>query len=272
MSAANYLPAPALAGLAILAIVGLTWGYASATKPPPVCVASDASRGVTIVVVDTTDPLSPTLARRMTATIENERDKVPVGARLVVLAVNPAEASEPVELASACNPGNSTGSNPLITTGSRLDRRWRDSFVDPVNAAITRAAENPPAKSSPLLETISAVLNRPDFDGRVVLRRLVLISDMVQNDADYSQLGKGDPWKRFEKSELAKDLPLDLSGVDVAVDYLLRPEYRGIQGSKHKAFWAKLASSHGAADFHFIGQPAEPAPAASTDNQTIARR
>jgi len=268
-----------LAGL-WTAIVGGSCGAAimTHTKSDPaldkvsLCKRDASLEGSSMIVVDTTDALNDVHRRRLKVAIEAERDATPVGGRLTLAAINAAKPGEPIELVSVCNPGRAADFNRLFVTASHAEKRWRDAFEHPIHEAIAAAASGNAAASSPIIQSIAAVLTRPDFDARVRNRRLVLSSDLLQHEkGGYSQLAHGDLWKMYQGSALARDIQLDLRGVAVAIDYLPRPQYRTFQGARHLAFWKRLFTEAGAADVAFIGLR-EPEPVLRTIQSTAGNK
>ncbi len=208
----------------------------------------------TLVLIDTTDPLTEIQARRLRAAVEAERDELPRGGRLTLLLLNPDDAGAPVELASLCNPGRAADADPLFHTTSRIDKDWQEGFAAPLDAALAKAGATGAAAASPIIATIAAALTRPDFDRRVPARRLLIVSDLLEyTKGGYSQLAGGNLWKAYAASALARDMPLDLHGVSVAVDYLARPRFAAVQGDTHRRFWVRLFTEAGAPQVQFIG-------------------
>lgn len=207
-----------------------------------------------IVLVDATDALTDIQKRRVKTAVEAERDRLPYGGKLSVVTINSADAGQPIEVVSACNPGKASDSNPLFATPSKVEKRWSEAFGKPVEAAIALASDGPRAANSPLIATVSALLTRPDFDARTPVRRLTIVSDMLEHtQGGYSQLTGGNFWKNYVNSSLARRIALDMRGVSVAIDYLVRPQYAEIQGVSHRQFWQRLFSEAGARDVTFIG-------------------
>lgn len=233
----------------------------------------------TLVLVDTTDPLTDIQIRRLKATLEAERDELPRGGRLTLLLLNPDEPGAPVELASLCNPGRAAEADPLFQTTSRIDKDWHEGFAAPLDAALAKTGATAAAAASPIIATIAAALTRPDFDMRVSARRLVIVSDLLEyTKGGYSQLAGGNLWKAYAGSALARDMPLDLHGVSVAVDYLTRPRFAAVQGDAHRRFWVRLFTEAGAPQVQFIGlrspapeSPESPGPDAARSSRNKGR-
>lgn len=244
-------------GIGLLTAGFGTAGIALMTREPDpsiLCARGAGLRASTLIIVDPTDAFAEVQRRRVRATIEGERDRLAHGGKLTVLVLGDAAPAEPMEIVSVCNPGRPGDLNPLFETVRTAERRWADAFAEPIDAAIRRASDYPPSANSPIIATIAAGLTRPDFDARVPERRLVLISDLLEHQkGGYSQLAGGDFWKAYSGSELARQGPLDLRGLVVSVDYLVRPQFAAIQGERHRRFWQRLFAEAGAREIVFIG-------------------
>jgi hypothetical protein len=238
-------------GAIITTLGGFTTAIIAMTLRPPdpyvLCQRSAVeATATTVVMIDPTDKFDDTHLRRLRTTIETERDRLPKGGRLTLLVLNPHSPWEPVELVSVCNPG--AHANIWFETRAQVEKRWAKTYAEPIEAAIARIGNGAPAANSPIFTTIAAALNRPDFDARVTRRFLVLISDLLEHEQGvYSQL-KGDlnrPWPARAR--------IDLKDVAVRIDYLMRGQYAGIQGEKHREFWARLLMQAGASEVTFVG-------------------
>lgn len=250
--------------------------YVMLNRPPDAVALCESGTRIevsAVVLVDTTDALSEIQRRRVRAAIEVERDRLPRGAKLTIVTINEADPSQPIEVVTACNPGKAADANPLFVTTSQVDKRWSVAFGGPVESAIARASKGPEAASSPIIATVAALTTRPDFDARVGERRLIIISDMLEHQkGGYSQMAGGDFWKAYKTSSLYRLVALDLKGITVGIDYLVRPQYAGVQGTSHRRFWHRLFMEAGAAEVTFIGmQPLEAAPATVPETQAISQ-
>lgn len=246
-----------------LVIITAVGGIASAAvmmarRPPDaeiLCARSAlAAAATTAIIIDATDRFSQDQRQRLITTVESERDRLPRGGRLILVAVNPDQPWEPVELAAVCQPGTADQANPFFATRSKIEARWQRLYGEPIAQAVRRALERASAERSPIIVTLAAVLARADFDGRVIARRLVVISDLLEHDkTGYSQLRGGDHWGLYQASLLPRTVRLDLKSVEVNIDYLQRGQFAGIQGPRHQAFWLRLLGEAGASKVQFLG-------------------
>lgn len=208
----------------------------------------------TMIMVDATDSFTEDQRRRLKSTIEAERERLPEGGRLILVSLNPDAAWEPTELVSVCNPGKGETANPLLVTRSKVEKRWRSAYGDPIDKAVQLSMDRGVSERSPIIITLAALLARADFDTRVAARRLIIISDLLEHEkGGYSQLRGGDFWAAYQVSALPKNARLDLHAVSVAVDYLQRGKFASVQGPRHQAFWERLLKEAGASDVSFLG-------------------
>jgi hypothetical protein len=223
----------------------------------------------TMIMVDATDTFTQDQRRRLQSSVEFERERLPDGGRLIIVALNPDAPFEPTELVSVCNPGKGENANPLLVTRSKVEKRWHTLFADPIDKAVQQSLDLKTSERSPIIVTLAAVLTRADFDTRVKARRLVVISDLLEHEKGmYSQLRGGDFWGAYQASPLPKSARLDLQGVAVAIDYLQRGKFTSIQGPRHQAFWQRLLSEAGASEVSFLGVAAAPIAPVVANTQT----
>ncbi|MBG1233965.1 hypothetical protein [Aestuariivirga litoralis] len=228
------------------AYVGLKPGH---VKDAQDCVSDVPLASSTVMIVDATDPLTPLHRERLDSEAKGMlRDSQP-GDKLVILAIHPEDA--PSEQFARCNPGAEGGFSDNVR---KVAKHYKEAFVDPLVDAVNVLASETDAPRSPIMEAITAATQRPDFDGTIARRKLIIASDMLQNTpGDYSQYSKGDMTKNFLASSLAKGDQADLKGVEVVVDYFTRKNVRLLQDDKHRDFWRKWFVNRGARSVTFVG-------------------
>jgi hypothetical protein len=259
--AARRFRAALLGGLALLVVGGA--GYvATISRPPPLdpatlCRLDQRLESSVTIIVDTTDALTRLQASRLAAAVRDAREALPIHGKLTLLFLDAANPFDPREILSLCNPGSVRDLNPFTQTASRVQRRWRESFEAPIDAAVEALTRAPTARRSPIMETIAAATARPDFDSRVPRRRLLVVSDLLQHEpGGYSHYTGDMRWQRFLSSRPAASAWADLAGVEVAIEYLRRPESARQQTDAHRAFWRDWFVWSGAASVRFLGAPA----------------
>jgi hypothetical protein len=214
------------------------WGTTDAVPKidPETSCPAGVLDGHRIVLIDATDKLEPTQRDIVMDAVENEVDGAAPYERVTILAVDEKHPRDPHLVLSRCAPQrDSTGpsENPIL-----LRNNWLSRFHDPLLASAQAAMNAPEQKESPLIESIYGIARRPDFSPAVKFRRLVLVSDMLQNTAAlYSQYREGLDFAVFARKPLAFQSVPDLSHVEIVNRYLDRPRESCIQGEAQKRFW-----------------------------------
>jgi hypothetical protein len=230
----------ALAVASAAALGGLAYVYA--TQPAP--VARDANLcgpgvppAVTAVLLDVSDPLPAAARKEVATTLGDLVAELPAEGLLDVRALDPATpGGRP--LATLCNPGDGAGSSALTANPALMRDRWAKRFHAPIEAALSRGLDGTAAPSSPIMSTIQAIaLDR--FAGKRLAdarKRLVVVSDMVENAPGYRQRADNLSFARFAALPAHRDLRADLAGADVTLLYVQRAN--GFDTGRHVAFWA----------------------------------
>lgn len=210
-----------------------------------------------VILVDTTDALSPTQISQLLARVRETRDGLPTHGKLTLLFIDSASPNEPKEIFSLCNPGSEKNSNPLIQTASKIKKRWDESFGNPVEQAISTLATAPISSRSPLIQAIIASTQRSDFNTQVGTRRLLIVSDLLQHEQGYSHYttSSRNLWVNFSRTSLAPETVGALSNVAVEVVYIRRPKDAIYQGEGHRVFWQRWFEEARASSINFIGMP-----------------
>ncbi len=263
--ASSRLRAIALIGAICLALAGV--GAAAVVSKAPrldsatLCPTDRRIEVSTLILVDTTDPLSRIQAQRLIAAVRDARDALPAHARLTILFVDAENPYDPREILALCNPGSPRDINPFTQTATRIERRWREAFETPIENAIGALLRAPTARRSPIMESIAAATARPDFDARISQRRLLIVSDLIQHEpGGYTHYQPNFRWERFAQSRLSQSAQGNLAGARVDVEYLRRPNDARIQTDAHRTFWLQWFQNAGAMSINFIGipQPTQP--------------
>lgn len=255
------------AGLTLaVGIFGATvmWSRASSYDVVPLhrrdtdlCLKSAAPTAVTAVLVDGTDKLSPEHETQLKAVFQELKRETPVNGKLLIMGLTPAAAPNSVSVVfAACNPGTKRGTpfldHPAVAPA---DRAWLNRYAKPMDAALARLGELPESPAaSPILEAITALTTRADFDRGVPKRTLILVTDGLQlTPGVYSHFRSGDLWASYLRSGIAPFVQADLAGADVRIVYLLRPAFAARQTPAHRAFLVRWLRERGAASVSFRG-------------------
>ncbi len=155
----------------------------------------------TIVMIDRTEVrYSPDQARRINGVMQEARHSLDIGERLSLFELNHRGEIRNTNRFSVCNPGRGDQINPLYRNPNRVQMRYEALFDRPLDRALDGLLDLIDSPVTPLLESLAELGNREDFDHTVPRRRIVLISDMLQNTQLYSVYG-------YARVDLANRLP-----------------------------------------------------------------
>jgi hypothetical protein len=120
-------------------------------------------------------------------------------------------------------------------------KRWMDGFREPLDDALQRGLGPLPGKTSPIMETIQRIaVDR--FTGRAaeeIPKSLVVISDMLEHEGDYSQYSGDLTFARYKASRAYRKFRTDLYGADVTIYYVQRQTSKPVNSVDHIRFWAE---------------------------------
>lgn len=222
------------------------------------CLRSTPVTQTHAVFIDFTDRPSVEHLTHLEALKGTLLRETPLNAKILVGALTPDTPPGPVTLLlEACNPGTRNGPFTERPSPAPIDQYWRARFAQPLAESLDRAKALPASReASPILEGITALTSRADFDGRVSSRRLTVVTDGLQlTPGVYSHFRGGDLWKAYQASALPAAAQADLTGVRVEIVYLRRPEFAQRQTDQHRAFLVRWLESRGAAAVTFRGAP-----------------
>jgi hypothetical protein len=196
------------------------------------------------MLVDATDKLEPRHRKRLDVAIAQERARLSPYDRLTIIALRPDRPQEPRQLFSMCLPRDAAHANPLLENPAKLQARWDESIGKALRAAVRRAGAASPAPVSPILAALRAAAADPDFGATIAKRRLVLVSDLLENDpSGYSA------YRATPDAERARTVrPAPLSGVSIRVITLDRPEETARQDAVRNTLWPEFFSASDATD------------------------
>jgi len=211
---------------------------------------SEIPRAHTVIVIDQTDPLSEDELFAVKNIIRREYRLLKEQDRLTLRGL------QPVIGASAAQPGA-----PLYFTTCRVPLGDEVSILDNNPAIVERQFEQlvgkdlaafinglrtvPTTDWSAIVETLENLSDDPMFSSPTIARRLVLISDMIQNTPHNTQYHS-----KARKAQTTTQAPqfqrATLVGVDVRVHYIFRHGLEEIQNPAHEAYWTRYFAAAGA--------------------------
>ncbi len=225
------------------------------------CAVGQQPDGSTILLLDTSDPLSPQhkaelnrLLRELNPEFQVQEDSdffLAPGEELVVYELTEnLRTLEPSE--RLCNPGISPNAREWwrdLTEGRAIaQRRWQ--MFDNRIQEMFATEESPPQSSSPLIEALGIIVPRHVTSERSrseYLRsvHLILYSDLLQHSESLSHYGAYPPAEQLLTAPALRHLGTNLAGIEVSIFRLERARDARWQSVDHYYWWTELVQAFG---------------------------
>jgi len=236
------LPGIALIALALIAAAGFAYVYLTAEHPPALDTATLCPQGgphsTTVVLVDASDDLPAPAKRELATLLQDIAEDLPAYALLDIRVLDP-ENNSSRSLVALCNPGDGRGLSTWTANPVLARKRWLESFHKPVLEAIDQGLAAGHADYSPIMAAIQGIaIDR--FTGKAVAsgdKKLIIISDMIEHDSDYSQYAGDLTFDRYKRSPAYKKFSTDLHGAEVSIEYVQRLMKHPLDSVAHIRFW-----------------------------------
>jgi hypothetical protein len=225
---------------------GFAYFYISTPAPPTLDAQSlcpiAGPKGITVVLVDTSDDLPEATRREVLVSLEDMVATLPAFYKLDIRVLDiPGVHSR--SLFSKCNPGDGAGLSEW-TANPRIARmRWVENFRKPAADAVRSSIASAKAASSPLMAAIQdiAIDQFSSAASQGAKKALIVVSDMIEFTRDYSQYPRaGDlSFQRFRQSPAYLKYRTDLHGATVDIRYVTR-QLNGqplLDEVRHIDFW-----------------------------------
>ena len=235
------------AALALLALSALSAGayvYTTAARPPALDRSSlcpvDGPRSVTVVLLDSTDDIPDIAKREVKTALVDMAETSPTYGLLELRLLDPNVAGGR-SIFARCNPGDGSGLSEYTANPLLAKKRWMDGFREPLDEALQVGFRPLPGKTSPIMQTVQRIAVER-FTGRAVEeipKSLILISDMLEHEPDYSQYAGDLSYSRYKASRAYKKFRTNLYGAEVTIYYIQRLSAKPINSVDHIRFWAE---------------------------------
>lgn len=235
------------AGLAVFALglLGLgAYAYVTAARPPVLDSTSlcpvDGARSVTVILLDSTDEIPDIGKREIRTILLDLAEEMPAYGLLELRLLDPQRAGGR-QIFAKCNPGDGSGLSEYTANPRLAKKRWVEGFRQPLEEALDVGFRPAPGKTSPIIETMQRIaVDR--FSGRAaedIPKSLVLVSDMLEHEGDYSQYSGDLSYNRYRASRAYKKLQTDLHGAEVTIYYIQRATAKTLNSADHIRFWTE---------------------------------
>jgi len=241
--------------IAVAALGGVSW-FAFGPSPydgidtKTFCRKGDGG-SLTVVLLDTSDPLTPQQNERLLNALNHVRESVPRFDRIVLFALDdhsPSGVTGP--LVDACNPGNAQETDKFRENARILSKKYAQIFDAPFKAALDAILSGGATDHSPIIEAIEeatvktfGALRHPGD----VRKRLIVVSDMIQNTTAVSFYRAIPEFPGFENSDEFKLHRPVLNEVEINIWEINRPAAGNTHPrAKVAEFWSKYFQAQGA--------------------------
>ena len=210
----------------------------------------------TILLLDTSDPLSPKHAeelRRLVSEFQepglSEDFYIAPGDALIVYELT-SELRNLTPILKICNPGNHPDSwtwQQSLTEGRQIKlRQWR-RFRETIEGMFAQVESSEAQQTSPIIETLGVLVPRHVKSSRVGNSdvHFVVFSDLLQHSEALSQYGPYPPGKAVRDTPGLRHLRTDLTGVRMSLFRLERARDARWQTRDHYYWWTDLIHSFG---------------------------
>jgi hypothetical protein len=234
----------ALVLLALALLAGGAYAFLTGSRPPALDSVSlcptDGPRSVTVILLDSTDEIPDIGKHEIRTILLDMAEALPAYGLLELRLLDPkTPGGRPIF--NKCNPGNGSGLSEYTANPRLARKRWMEAFRQPLEEALDAGFRPTPSKTSPIIETVQRIaVDR--FSGRAaeeIPKSLVLVSDMLEHEPDYSQYAGDLSYTRYRASPAYKKLQTDLHGAEVTIYYIQRVTAKPLSSADHIRFWAE---------------------------------
>ena len=171
---------------------------------------------VTSILLDLTDPLSRTQQNRLRTIIANEVATSSTDTMIALGIVSEFPDRWGAKYAK-CKPATGDDANPLYENRELISERYNREFMAPIKRLIDETMTSEAENKSPIMEALqSLVAETPDFTRVRGQKKIIIVSDMLQNSDDLS-FYRGQGWDYFVSRNGEQRLARNLSNAVVEI-------------------------------------------------------
>ena len=233
-------------GLVLLALIPVIVSITAVPFDEETLCPKEQDYGHTVILVDKTDPLTPTQATLVRRLVDRVKSSMTLFEKLSIFVLDDLNYSFPEPRFALCNPGSGENASPLYQNPSLMERRFEEKFGEPLDKALDGIKLGDTRPNSPIMEMIASVSTLKDFQPSKENRRLIIFSDMLQHMPDYSHYSSKLDYDAFKGTDYARRQLVNLEGVQVRIIYLVRKNAIQRQTNRHGLFWEKYFERLGA--------------------------
>ncbi len=243
-----YIAGGVMIALVLVAIVALVLLKPEPIVRDPVTLCrAEGPYSITALLLDRTDSFSAQTRDDLKIQIKNLLDTVKENHEISLFTVESTHEKGLEPIIKVCNPGDPENVDPLIQSQAIVRRNWQHKFRQPLEEVLQNLLDEKEAPSSPIMESVQSVslTHFQDTERRSVPRRLIIISDLLQNSDACSFYREPPDFNRFQHTHESLGLNPDLRGVDIELWLIQRRQRQQRDGGPLLKFFQSWFSQHG---------------------------
>lgn len=231
-----------------LIVIGAIFLFMKGSNPPnpnSLCPKS-GEFGHVVLLIDKSTQLNFIQQEALTTYIKKVAErKVKEGERLTAFILEADFKKASVPVFDKCNPGDGSTKNQWTENPEKYAKIYKDKYLTEWLNIEKLVIPQGNLEYSPIMEMLQIVsiegFRKYEITGR---KRLIIISDMLQNTPMFSQYKTHLNYEQFKKTDYFQKVRTNLEGVEVELMYLMHsPE---LQTRGHAKFWEDYFSEMGA--------------------------
>jgi hypothetical protein len=232
--------------LAVISVSAVAFGayfWFTANRPPArnqqTFCPLDGPLAITVMLLDTSDPLPAPTKEDAIKRLTDIAEALPDYALLDIRILDPTYSAGR-QVFALCNPGDGRGLNEFTGNPSLAKKRWGERFREPLEKALNVSMQPQPSATSPILSTLQGIALERFSGGAAakIEKSLVIVSDMIENEKDYSQYQGDLSYQRFKSTPAYLKFRTDLNGAHVYILYVQRFTKRQLDSRMLMQFWS----------------------------------
>ena len=241
-------------GLAVVfAIVSIFYINLSKVKididPDTLCQVSRPTTDIIAILIDATEGLPERAARQASIRIEQVLSAAPENSLINLYAIKSGNESHIEPIANICKPSNGEDVSNLTGNKHYTIMQYEERFLKPLRLQIDNLIDANSSSTSPLIESMqSAVIESFEANANTGEKRLIIVSDMIQNTNLYSFYREKPSYENYNEisTQSGKGM-LRLDGITVELLIVARSFPKGTRKDVVR-FWSLFLKDKGAAN------------------------
>ena len=240
--------------LAVFLVIGSIF-YFSMSKvkieidPNTLCQVDKQPTDIIAILIDATEGLPERAAAQAVIKINQVLSSAPENSLINLYSIKSGNESHIEPIAHICKP--SSGENVSNLTGNKnySIKQYKERFLKPLKLQIDNLIDANSSSSSPLIESMqSAIIESFEAHANTGEKRLIIVSDMIQNTNLYSFYKEKPSYKNYNEisTQSGKGI-LRLDGITVEILVVARSFPKGTRKDVVR-FWSLFLKDKGAAN------------------------